>query len=115
MIDIHSHILPGVDDGASNDNEALDILRMAVDGGVTTQVLTPHIHLGRYNNTKADLGQRFIVFKEKVYKSSQTSAIVSDSHNLKSRRSDLGLIWHVCDLFDKQRMETVTHQLLENI
>jgi protein-tyrosine phosphatase len=66
MIDIHSHILPGIDDGARNIDEALDMLRLAVDGGVTTQVLTPHIHMGRYNNTKADIQAKFEVFKEQV-------------------------------------------------
>lgn len=66
MIDIHSHILPGVDDGARTLDEALDMLRMAVDTGVTTQVLTPHIHFGRFENQKADLQQRFKVFQEQV-------------------------------------------------
>lgn len=66
MIDIHSHILPGVDDGARTLDESLDMLRMAVDTGVTIQVLTPHIHYGRYENQKADLQQRFAVFQDQV-------------------------------------------------
>ncbi|MEP7706682.1 CpsB/CapC family capsule biosynthesis tyrosine phosphatase [Paraglaciecola sp. 25GB23A] len=66
MIDIHSHILPGVDDGARTLDEALDMLRMAVDGGVTIQVLTPHIHYGRYENQKADLEKRFAIFQDQV-------------------------------------------------
>jgi protein-tyrosine phosphatase len=66
MIDIHSHILPGVDDGARTLDEALDMLRMAVDTGVTIQVLTPHIHFGRFDNQKADLEQRFAIFQEQV-------------------------------------------------
>jgi protein-tyrosine phosphatase len=66
MIDIHSHILPGVDDGARTLDESLDMLRMAVDGGVTVQVLTPHIHFGRFDNQKADLEQRFAIFQNQV-------------------------------------------------
>lgn len=66
MIDIHSHILPEVDDGARNVDEALTMLRMAVDGGVTTQVLTPHIHLGRFDNNKSALTQQFLHFRERV-------------------------------------------------
>ncbi|MDO6712868.1 tyrosine protein phosphatase [Aliiglaciecola sp. 2_MG-2023] len=66
MIDIHSHILPGVDDGAKTLAEALDMLKMAVDQGVTTQALTPHIHYGRYENTKADLANRFSQFQQQV-------------------------------------------------
>ncbi|WP_158967140.1 tyrosine-protein phosphatase [Paraglaciecola sp. L3A3] len=66
MIDIHSHILPGVDDGARTLDEALDMLRMSVDTGVTVQVLTPHIHFGRFENQRADLQQRFTIFQEQV-------------------------------------------------
>jgi protein-tyrosine phosphatase len=66
VIDIHSHILPGVDDGARTLDESLDMLRMAVDGGVTVQVLTPHIHFGRFDNQKADLEQRFTIFQDQV-------------------------------------------------
>ena len=66
MIDIHSHILPNIDDGARTLTEALDMLRMAVDQGVTTQVLTPHIHMGRFDNTKAQIEQKFSQFKEQV-------------------------------------------------
>ncbi|WP_016955311.1 tyrosine-protein phosphatase [Catenovulum agarivorans] len=68
MIDIHSHILPGVDDGAQTLTEALDMLKMAIDQGVTTQVLTPHIHFGRYNNNKQQLLNTFNKFKEAVDK-----------------------------------------------
>lgn len=66
MIDIHSHILPGIDDGARNIEESLDMLKMAIDGGVTTQVLTPHIRQGRYENNKHDLEQRFVKFRQEV-------------------------------------------------
>jgi protein-tyrosine phosphatase len=66
MIDIHSHILPGIDDGARSLDEALSMLRMAIEQGVTTQVLTPHIHIGRYDNTKQDIEERFKVFSEQV-------------------------------------------------
>lgn len=68
MIDIHSHILPGIDDGARTVIEALDMLRMAVDQGVTTQVLTPHIHQGRFDNTKEGITEKFTQFKEVVDK-----------------------------------------------
>ena len=68
MIDIHAHILPGVDDGARNDAEALEMLRIAVDQGVQVQYLTPHIHFGRYPNQKADLEQHFVRFKDLVEK-----------------------------------------------
>lgn len=51
MIDIHSHILPGVDDGAADMQETLEMIKMAADSGVTAMVATPHCNLpGAYNN-----------------------------------------------------------------
>ncbi len=68
MIDIHSHILPGVDDGAADIHQALAMLRLAVAEGVTTQILTPHIEAGRYPNTGASLKKIFNVFATIVKK-----------------------------------------------
>ncbi len=44
MIDLHSHILPGVDDGPADWEGSLAMLRMAEAGGTTTIVATPHSH-----------------------------------------------------------------------
>ena len=45
MIDIHTHVLPGVDDGAADLDEALALLAMAADSGVDTVVTTPHCNI----------------------------------------------------------------------
>lgn len=66
MIDIHSHILPGVDDGSQSIDESLEMLSIAVAQGVKTQVLTPHIQLGRFNNNKSSLLPSFLQFEQKV-------------------------------------------------
>ena len=42
MIDLHSHILPGIDDGAKTFDDSLAILRGLVEQGITEVVLTPH-------------------------------------------------------------------------
>ena len=42
MVDIHCHILPRMDDGASSLEESLAMARMAADSGVTDIVATPH-------------------------------------------------------------------------
>lgn len=43
MIDLHSHILPGVDDGVRDAAEALELARGAVSEGVHTMAATPHV------------------------------------------------------------------------
>jgi protein-tyrosine phosphatase len=44
LVDIHSHILPAVDDGADSLETALEMLRRGVAEGIGTAVLTPHLH-----------------------------------------------------------------------
>lgn len=51
MIDLHSHILPGIDDGAANLDISLEMARIAVANGVTIQACTPHIFPGVFDNS----------------------------------------------------------------
>lgn len=44
MIDWHSHILPGVDDGSRNTEESLAMLQMLREQGVDTVIATPHFY-----------------------------------------------------------------------
>ena len=50
IIDLHSHILPGVDDGAYTMADALEMARMAADSGVRTLVATPHYRYYGHDN-----------------------------------------------------------------
>lgn len=52
MIDIHSHILPGVDDGAQNERESIELARVAVNEGISTIIATPHHKNGLYHNER---------------------------------------------------------------
>ena len=47
MIDTHTHILPGIDDGAQSVSESLSMLRRSKAQGVDTVVLTPHFYPAR--------------------------------------------------------------------
>lgn len=42
MIDLHSHVLPGLDDGAADETIAVAMCRLAVADGIRTMVATPH-------------------------------------------------------------------------
>ena len=50
LIDLHCHILPGIDDGAPDLDTALEMARMAVADGITVTACTPHIYPGLYEN-----------------------------------------------------------------
>jgi protein-tyrosine phosphatase len=64
FIDLHTHILPGVDDGATDMSQSLKLLRMAWEDGTRTVVLTPH-YRGKYkSHTPDDLRQEFSWLQE---------------------------------------------------
>ena len=50
MIDLHCHILPGIDDGSKDDATSLAMARIAADDGIRTLACTPHIYPGLYEN-----------------------------------------------------------------
>lgn len=64
MIDLHSHLLPGIDDGARSMDEALQLARVAVDDGITHITFTPHIHPGRFDNNVSTIQPVFEAFKQ---------------------------------------------------
>ena len=63
MIDLHCHLLPGIDDGPATLKEALALAVQAVESGVTHAILTPHIHPGRWDNTATTISEAVAAFK----------------------------------------------------
>ena len=57
--DIHCHILPGVDDGAKDMQESLDMIEIASRSGITGIVLRPHYKLGRLEHGKERFLDKF--------------------------------------------------------
>jgi len=57
VIDLHCHLLPGLDDGAKNLDTSLRMAAIAADDGIQTIVCTPHILPGVYNNKGPDIRQ----------------------------------------------------------
>jgi protein-tyrosine phosphatase len=55
MVDLHCHLLPGIDDGPGTLDEALALVDHAVAAGIARSVVTPHILPGRYENTIAGI------------------------------------------------------------
>lgn len=60
MIDIHSHILFGLDDGASSPQEMIEMAKQAVSNGITTIVATPHHKNGVYHNPREAIEKRLM-------------------------------------------------------
>lgn len=57
-IDIHSHILPGIDDGAVNEKEALEMFKIAAESGIGSIIATPHFHYRRGHATPMQIRKK---------------------------------------------------------
>lgn len=71
MIDIHCHILPGIDDGPGNIKDALKMARLAVKDGVRTIIATPHCFDGVYDCQNHDIVSiceefNIVLYSEKI-------------------------------------------------
>ncbi len=55
MIDVHAHVLPGLDDGPANMGDALALVRAAVEDHIDTIVATPHMLDGIYNVAREEI------------------------------------------------------------
>lgn len=71
MLDLHCHILPGIDDGAKNITDSLDMAKLAVEEGITHVLATPHHKNRNWNNEK-----------EKVVTMVNDLQEAIDSHNI---------------------------------
>lgn len=58
MVDIHAHLLPGLDDGPEGWDESVEMVRQAAAEGITTIVATPHVIAGRYDYPAAFVAER---------------------------------------------------------
>lgn len=60
--DVHSHILPGVDDGSPDERSSLEILEKLHSLGIRRIVFTPHVSRTMFPNVAGDLRVRFDAF-----------------------------------------------------
>ncbi len=65
FIDIHAHLIPGLDDGPQSWDESLAMARMAVDDGLDTIIVTPH-QLGAFRNHADTIRQRTDLLRQKL-------------------------------------------------
>ncbi|HCL89926.1 MAG TPA: tyrosine protein phosphatase [Candidatus Atribacteria bacterium] len=66
MIDIHSHILPNMDDGASSWGISLKMCQQAYEDGIKTIVATPHTLNGIYDNNPKSIEEKVKILNQKL-------------------------------------------------
>jgi len=69
VIDLHCHILPGVDDGSRSTSESLAMAKLAFEDGIRTIVATPHTLDGTYLNPLHRIAQGVLSFQEALKES----------------------------------------------
>lgn len=66
MIDLHCHILPGIDDGAKTLEDSLDMARKAISQGITHLMCTPHHNNGKYFNPADQVIEKVAVLQQEL-------------------------------------------------
>ncbi len=64
--DVHSHLIPGIDDGSPDINTSLQLIRGMVDLGYSKLITTPHIMWDMYKNTSEKIQEGIAKLKEAV-------------------------------------------------
>jgi tyrosine-protein phosphatase YwqE len=67
-VDMHSHIIPGVDDGSADMETSLELIRGMAELGYRKLIATPHIMWDMYRNTPELLRERLTLVQEAVKK-----------------------------------------------
>ncbi len=66
ITDIHNHILPGIDDGAQNTEDSIDLLKKFKDIGISDFIATPHIMNDYYPNSPETIKGALVLLLEKM-------------------------------------------------
>ncbi|WP_309498680.1 CpsB/CapC family capsule biosynthesis tyrosine phosphatase [Sulfurovum sp.] len=67
-VDLHSHLIPGIDDGSQNMKESMELLRGMEALGYTKVITTPHIMLDAYKNTAKSIRHGLALLKQEALK-----------------------------------------------
>ncbi|MBU2996756.1 histidinol phosphatase [Cellulophaga baltica] len=66
LVDIHNHILPGIDDGAKTVDESIQLIKEFSEFGVTNFIATPHVMDNYYPNTPETIHEAFTALKNEL-------------------------------------------------
>ncbi len=68
VVDMHSHVLPGIDDGAQTPEESIMLIKKMMELGITKIIATPHIMADYYRNTAETINGALAVLKTELKK-----------------------------------------------
>jgi len=68
LVDMHSHVLPGIDDGAKNPEESIELIKRMMALGIKKIIATPHIMADYYRNTPETINGALAILKAELVK-----------------------------------------------
>ncbi|MDB4927381.1 CpsB/CapC family capsule biosynthesis tyrosine phosphatase [Mucilaginibacter sp.] len=68
VVDMHSHVLPGIDDGAQNPEESIFLIKKMMELGIKKIIATPHIMVDFYRNTPETINEALEILKAELKK-----------------------------------------------
>ena len=80
MIDIHCHLLHGVDDGADTIEESVEMLKLAREQGIRAMILTPHYRHGMFGYPREVVESHFLKLKPYADKLGVRLALGTEYH-----------------------------------
>ncbi len=89
MIDLHSHVLPGIDDGPQTIEDSLELARAAHSAGTRTMVATPHVSW-HYLNTSATIAYAVKTLRERLQTEGLSLEIRAGAEIAMTRIGELG-------------------------
>jgi len=67
-VDMHSHVLPGIDDGAQTVEESIFLIRQMMELGIKKIIATPHIMVDYYKNTPESINDALCILRTELEK-----------------------------------------------
>ncbi|MBU1643045.1 capsular biosynthesis protein, partial [bacterium] len=64
--DLHSHLIPGIDDGSKSMEDSIQMIEAFIAQGYTKLITTPHIMSHRYPNTRAIIEEGLVELKKEL-------------------------------------------------
>jgi protein-tyrosine phosphatase len=90
VIDLHSHILPGLDDGAATLEDALGIAEAAVEDGIRTIAATPHVRAADYPTTAEQMERQLESLQRELREAGIPLELLPGGEIALDRLADLG-------------------------
>jgi protein-tyrosine phosphatase len=66
VTDMHSHVLPGIDDGAQNVEESIFLIKKMMALGIKKIIATPHVMIDYYRNDAESIGNALAILKKEL-------------------------------------------------